>query len=74
MPAELTAQPAIAFYGGAREVNRLLEHATSRLADQGRVMLEVDAGMLAEVVLDGWAGHAVHRDLAGRERVLEAWM
>lgn len=74
LPAEVTAQPAIALYGGAREVNRLLEQATSRLADQGRVMLEVDAGMLAEVVLDGWAGHAVHRDLAGRERVLEAWM
>jgi HemK-like putative methylase len=73
LPAEVTAQPAVALYGGAELVNRLLTAAPAKLAPEGRVLLEVDPAMLGEVALAGWAGHTVHRDLGGRERVLEAW-
>lgn len=73
LPDEVAAQPAIALYGGARLVNVLLEQAPAKLAAGGRVMLEVDVSMLADVVLEGWAGHTVHRDLAGHDRVLELW-
>ncbi len=41
-------------------------------ADGGRLLAEIDAAILP-VLHVPFAGHKVHRDLGGRERVLEAW-
>ncbi len=76
---EVVAQPAGALYAegkGAALVERLLEQAPRRLNPGGRVLAELDASILA--VAAGAAGrvsaaHRVHRDLAGHERVIEAW-
>ena len=79
LPAEVVAQPGVALYGdgdGAALVIRLLEAAPARLNPGGRVLLEVDPTILAsvlEVADRNFAGRRVHLDLAGHERVLEAW-
>ena len=76
LAAEVTAQPAHALYaadGGAAVVNRLLADAPSRLVPGGRVLTEIDAAMMPSLTLAGFAGSRMHRDLGGRDRVLELW-
>jgi release factor glutamine methyltransferase len=79
LPAEVVAQPGVALYAGeegAGLVIRLLETAPARLNPGGRVLLEVDPSILStvlEVADRNFAGRRVHLDLAGHERVLEAW-
>ena len=79
LPAEVTAQPARALYaedGGSALVARLLAVAPARLNAGGRVLAEIDpaiAERLVAVASATYAGHRVHRDAAGLERVLETW-
>lgn len=79
LPAAVMAQPSVALYaedGGAGLVIRLLEEAPARLNPGGRVLLEVDPSILPsvlEVADRNFAGRRVHQDLAGHERVVEAW-
>jgi release factor glutamine methyltransferase len=77
--AEVVSQPSVALYAGgdgAELVTRLLEAAPARLNPGGHVLAEVDPSMLSlvlEVADRNFAGHRVHHDLGGHERVLEAW-
>lgn len=79
LPAEVTAQPAVALYAGqdgAALVLRLLEAAPKRLKPGGRLLAEVDpliVGVVTEAAERAFSNHSVLRDLAGRERVVEAW-
>lgn len=79
LPAEVTAQPAGALYadqGGAAVVNRLLSEAPARLKPGGHVLAEVDpaiVSVLTKATEGKFAGHRLHRDLTGHERVLEVW-
>lgn len=79
LPAEVVAQPARALYaqaGGAALVTRLLDEAPARLNPGGRVLAELDPSILFDAVGAAdrsFANHRVHRDLAGHERVIEAW-
>jgi release factor glutamine methyltransferase len=79
LPAEVVAQPARALYAGpdgSALVTRLLDEAPARLNPGGRVLAELDPSILS-IVVDASRqrlhGHRVHRDLAGHERVIEAW-
>ena len=74
LPAEVRAQPALALYGGAALINRLLAAIPALLAPDGIALLEIDPSILHEVQVSGFSGSRRHRDLAGQERVLEAWM
>ena len=79
LPAEVRAQPGGALYaedGGAALVVRLLETAPARLDRGGRLLAEIDPGILEKVlpvVKRAFTAHHMHRDLGGHERVLEAW-
>ena len=79
LPAEVVAQPARALYaeaGGSALVTRLLDEAPARLTAGGRVLAELDPSIVSSAVAAadrGFAGHRIHRDLAGHERVIEAW-
>lgn len=79
LPAAVLAQPRVALYagdGGAALIIRLLETAPARLNPGGRVLLELDPSIVAsatEVADRSFAGRRIHADLAGHERVLEAW-
>jgi len=79
LPAAVVAQPSVALYageGGAALVIRLLETAPAKLNPGGRVLLEVDPSILEsvlEVADRNFAERRVHQDLAGHERVVEAW-
>jgi release factor glutamine methyltransferase len=80
LPAEVTAQPAGAIYAeedGAALVGRLLREAPARLSPGGRVLAELDAAILAlvrgDVERNFASRYRVLRDVAGRERVIEAW-
>lgn len=79
LPAEVTAQPAHALYaeeGGAALIARLLDEAPARLNLGGRVLAEIDpatVSTLAPLAAQKFAGHRIHRDLGGHERVLETW-
>jgi release factor glutamine methyltransferase len=76
---EVAAQPSRALYAdqdGAGFVTRLLAQASARLNARGRVLAELDPSILSAAVDQAdrsFAGRAVHRDLGGHERVLEAW-
>jgi release factor glutamine methyltransferase len=76
---EVVAQPAGALYAGeegAALVTRLLDEAPARLNPGGRVLAELDPSISSPAVEAAnrrYAGHRIHRDLAGHERVLEAW-
>jgi release factor glutamine methyltransferase len=74
LPAEVTAQPAIALFGGAVLVNSLLQAAPGLLAPGGIALLEVDPVITGELRVEGFAGWKLLKDLAGHDRVLEAWM
>ncbi len=79
LAAEVVAQPAGALYAdesGSALVTRLLAEAPARLNPGGRVLAEVDPAMLSlavEAADRAFSHHRVLKDLAGRERVLEAW-
>jgi release factor glutamine methyltransferase len=75
---EVVAQPAAALYAdkqGSALIARLLDEAPARLNAGGRVLAELDPSITASVVdaAKQFAGHRIHRDLAGHERVIEAW-
>ncbi|HZU15450.1 MAG TPA: peptide chain release factor N(5)-glutamine methyltransferase [Candidatus Dormibacteraeota bacterium] len=77
LPPEVLAQPARALFagdGGAALVNRLLARAPARLAAGGAVLVEIDPSLRDRLHLQPYVGHRFHRDLAGRTRVLEAWI
>jgi len=76
LPAEVAAQPSGALYaaeGGAELVRRLLVDAPARLAPGGRVLAEVDPSIVPALEVGRFAGHRLHRDAGGHDRVLEAW-
>ena len=78
LPAEVTAQPARALYaeeGGAALVNRLIDEAPGHMRRGSRLLAEIDPSLVSalEPRLARFNGHRVHRDLAGHDRVLEAW-
>lgn len=73
--AEVRAQPAAALYadeGGAAVIKRLVEQAPSRLKPGGRLLVEVDPS-IADAAVGPFPNRAVHRDLGGHVRVVEAW-
>jgi release factor glutamine methyltransferase len=76
---EVVAQPAGALYAeeqGSALITRLLDEVPKNLKAGGRVLAELDPS-IAAIVVDasrrGLINHRIHRDLAGHERVLEAW-
>jgi len=76
---EVVAQPARAIFAedhGSALVTRLLAEAPGRLKAGGRALAELDPS-IASIAIDGanrhFAGHRIHSDLAGHQRVLEAW-
>ena len=79
LPSEVTAQPASALFaeeGGAGLVSRLMETSVTRLKPGGRVLAEVDPGIVPKVTAvakRAFSNLTVHRDLGGRDRVIEAW-
>ena len=79
LPAEVRAQPRVALFAGedgAELVRGLLEAAPGRLRPGGTLLAEADPEVFAALrpLADRlYAGHRVHRDLGGHERVLEAW-
>ncbi len=79
LPAEVTAQPAGALYGGptgAELVLRLLAEGHGHLAEGGVLLAEADVTImdgLAEAARRQYGEVKVLRDLGGKERVLEAW-
>jgi release factor glutamine methyltransferase len=75
---EVVAQPAGALYAdekGSALITRLLDEAPASLNAGGRLLAELDPSIASVVVgaANQFAGHRIHRDLAGHERVLEAW-
>jgi release factor glutamine methyltransferase len=76
---EVVAQPARALYAGfngSALVTRLLDDSPARLSAGGRVLAELDpsiVSMTVDAATRNFAGHRIHRDLAGHERVIEAW-
>jgi release factor glutamine methyltransferase len=76
---EVVAQPAGALYAemnGSALVTRLLEETPARLTASGRVLAELDPSITSfaiDVASRRFAGHRIHRDLGGHERVIEAW-
>ncbi len=76
---EVVAQPARALYAedhGSALVTRLLAESPARLSPGGRVLAELDpsiAPQTVEAASRNFSHHRIHRDLAGHERVLEAW-
>jgi len=79
LPSEVTAQPASALFaeeGGAALVSRLMETSVTRLNPGGRVLAEVDPGIVPKVTAAAkraFSNLTLHRDLGGRDRVIEAW-
>jgi release factor glutamine methyltransferase len=79
LPSEVTAQPRTALYaggGGTDLVLRLFDAAPARLNPGGRLLAEVSpeiVSAITETAARTFTNHSVHRDLEGRERVVEAW-
>jgi release factor glutamine methyltransferase len=76
---EVVAQPARALFAeanGSALVTRLLAEAPARLNPGGRALAELDpsiAALAVDAANRTFAGHRIHSDVAGRQRVLEAW-
>ena len=76
---EVVAQPPGALYAekaGSALVARLLEETPARLKSGGHVLAELDPSIVSAAVdasSRNFAGHRIHRDLGGHERVIEAW-
>jgi len=85
LPAEVARyEPREALDGGPdglEIIRRIAESARLRLLPGGRLLCEIGAGQAATAAdcflasgrRRGWREVAVHEDLAGRPRVLEAW-
>ncbi len=79
LPVEVTAQPGRALYadeGGAALISRLLDQAPAHLKPGGRLLAELDASIVSAVSSSAgrnFSERRIHRDINGRERVLEAW-
>ena len=79
LAAEVVAQPARALFAGEQGsalVSRLLAEAPARLKPGGRALAELDSSIAVhalEVAGRSFGEHRIHSDLAGRQRVLEAW-
>jgi release factor glutamine methyltransferase len=77
---EVEAQPATALFAGpdgSELVDRVLKEAPAHLRPRGTVLAEMDpviAPTLVQTAGKVYAGHRVHRDLGGHERVIEAWI
>jgi release factor glutamine methyltransferase len=76
---EVVAQPARSLFAGQNGsalVTRLLHELPARLNPGGRALTEIDPS-IASLAIDaanrGFAGHRIHCDLSGHQRVLEAW-
>ncbi|HXD82739.1 MAG TPA: peptide chain release factor N(5)-glutamine methyltransferase [Candidatus Acidoferrum sp.] len=76
---EVVAQPARALYAeadGSALVTRLLAEAPGRLNPGGHTLAELDPSIL-DLAVDAasrtFAEHRIHSDVAGHQRVLEAW-
>jgi hypothetical protein len=57
-------------------VARLLAEAPARLNPGGRALAELDPSISAsaiDVANQNFAGHRIHSDLGGHQRVIEAW-
>lgn len=77
LEVEVLAQPAHALFAeqnGLALVRRLLAQAPAKLSPHGAVLVEMDPGQPEQLDFTAYAGHRLHRDLAGRVRVLEAWL
>jgi release factor glutamine methyltransferase len=79
LASEVVAQPAGALYAaeqGSALITRLMEEAPAHLNAGGRVLAEIDPSIEA-IVVDASRrrlnSHRIHRDLAGHQRVIEAW-
>jgi release factor glutamine methyltransferase len=76
---EVVSQPAGALYAdanGSALVTRLMNDTPACLNAGGRVLAELDPSILAmatDAAARNFAGHRIHRDLAGHERVIDAW-
>lgn len=79
LPPEVVAQPAGALFAednGSALVSRLLAESPARLNPGGRTLAELDPSITSravDVASKNFAGHRIHCDLAGHQRVLEAW-
>lgn len=79
LPAEVSAQPAVALFagaGGGALVTRLIEETPGYLAGGGRVLAELDPSILeaaSGAAAATFRSQRVHRDLGGHGRVLEFW-
>ena len=79
LPPEVKAQPASALFaeqGGAALVLRLIAAAPARLNPGGRLLAEIDPSILSQISAAAdraFSNLTVHRDLGGRDRVIELW-
>jgi release factor glutamine methyltransferase len=76
LPREVTAQPKQALFAGPRLVDELLRSAPGKLDDNGVVFVEIDPRLSDELLASAeriYSRVRVHKDLAGHDRVLEAW-
>jgi release factor glutamine methyltransferase len=75
LPAEVRADPPLALLGGLEMYERLSAEALRWLRDGGVLAVEVGAssgGEVSELLARSFAEVRVHRDLAGRDRVVVA--
>lgn len=79
LPAEVLAQPEHALFagqGGAELVLRVLEAAPAHLAPGGVLLTEIDPAIqvvCVEAAERRFSNWALHKDLGGHVRLLEAW-
>jgi release factor glutamine methyltransferase len=79
VPREVSFEPRSALFGGpegTEVIEKIAADAGARLAEGGRLYMEIGAGQAARVggILNrcGWGRIAVHRDYQGIDRVVEA--
>ena len=76
LPSDVLADPELALFGGPALYGRLFTQALARLRPGGSVVVEIEessaAAIAALAVEAGFAEPEVHRDLAGRDRVVAA--
>ncbi len=76
LPPEVLAEPELAVFGEPALYDRLFAQAAARLAPGGHVVVEIEESAAATVVAAaaaaGLVDVRVHRDLNGRDRVVEA--
>jgi release factor glutamine methyltransferase len=76
LPPEVAAQPKEALVAGPRLIEELLQSAPPKLKTGGVVLAEIDPRLAPRLVASAERAYTrvqVHKDLAGHDRVLEAW-